>query len=84
MHCVEYKGFQWWATAVFEFTSQIPYSDFHFDFQNFNICLNSKYFNEITVQLQVPIALLCDTSVQKLFDKFDQISTEGIIGEWEE
>ena len=49
--CVEYNELQWWATAVFELTSDIPDSDFHFDFEECNICLKSKYFDVIPVQL---------------------------------
>ena len=32
VNCAEYKEFQWSAAAVFELTSDIPDSDFHFDF----------------------------------------------------
>ena len=33
VNCGEYNEFQRWASAVFEFTSEIPDSDFDFDFE---------------------------------------------------
>ena len=65
VNCAEYKEFQWLAASVFELTSDIPDSGFHFDFKDCNICLKSKYFNEITVQLYVHIAINCVTSMHK-------------------
>ena len=32
VNCAENKGSQWWASAVFELASEIPDSDFYFDF----------------------------------------------------
>ena len=55
---------------MFELTSEIRDSHFHFDFEDCNICLKSKYFTEITVQLQVPIALHCATSLHKSIEHF--------------
>ena len=63
----EYKEFQWIAAAVFELTSDIPDSDFHIDFEDCNICLKSKNINEITVQLQVHIAINFFTSLHKSY-----------------
>ena len=55
VNCAEYKEFQWLAAAVFELTSDIPDSGFHFDFEeDCNICLKSKYINEITVPTSSP------------------------------
>ena len=67
VNCAEYNELQWWASAVFELTSEIPDSDFHFDFVDYNIFLNSKYFNMIYVKLQVPIALHCVTSLHNSY-----------------
>ena len=58
------------AAAVFELTSDIPDSSFHNDFEDCYICLKSRYFNMITVQLQVPIALHCVTSLHKSIEHF--------------
>ena len=86
VNCAEYKEFQWKAAAVFELTSDIPDSNFHFDFEDCNICLKSKNFNEITVQLQVHIAIHFVTSVHNSNINFErhQHLTERDIGEWEE
>ena len=67
LKCAEYKEFQWWASAVFDLAFEIPDSDFHFDFEDCNICLKSKYFTEITLQILVSIALYCVTSLHKSF-----------------
>ena len=63
VNCAEYKEFKWLAAAVFELTSDNPDSDFHIDFEDCNICLKSKYINEITVTLQVQIAINFFTSL---------------------
>ena len=62
VNCVEYNEFQRWATAVFELTSEFLDSDFHFDFEECNICLKSKYFDVIPVQLHVRNGFHCVTS----------------------
>ena len=49
--CVEYNEFQRWASGVYEFSSEITDSAFHFDFEECNICLKSKYFDVIPVKL---------------------------------
>ena len=81
VNCADNNGFQWWATAVFEVASEIPDSDFHFDFEHCNICLKYKYFTEITVQLQVPIALHCVTSLKNLLSTLRGIHTEGEVSQ---
>ena len=68
----EYKEFQWWASAVFELVSEIPDSDLRLDCEDCNICLKSKYFNEITVNLQVPITLHCVTSLRESIKHFER------------
>ena len=62
VNCVEYNEFQRWASAVFELTSEIPDSDFHFHFEECNICLKSKYFDVIPVQLHARNGFHCVTS----------------------
>ena len=62
VNCVEYNEFQRWASAVFELTTEIPESDFHFDFEECNICLKSKYFDVILVQLHARNGFHCVTS----------------------
>ena len=47
VNCVENNEFQRWPSAVFKLTSDIRDSDFHFDFEECNICLKSKYFDVI-------------------------------------
>ena len=49
--CLVHKGYQWWALAVLELTSEYPDSYFDFDSEDCNICLKSKYFNENTIHL---------------------------------
>ena len=65
VNCAEYKEFQCLAAAVFELTSKTPNSGFHFDLEDGNFCLKSKYFNEITVEHQTHIAINCVTSLHK-------------------
>ena len=50
---------------MLELTSDIPDSGFHFDFEDWNICLKSKFLHEITVQLQVHIAINFFNSLRK-------------------
>ena len=56
---VEYNDFQRWASAMFELTFIIPDSDFHFYFEECNICLKSKYFDVIPVQLHARNGFHC-------------------------
>ena len=56
---------------MFELTSDIPDSGFHFDFDDWNICLKSNLINKITVQLQAHIALHCVTSLHKSNKQFE-------------
>ena len=62
VNCVEYNKLQRWASAVFELTSEIQDSDFHFDFEEINICLKSKFFDVIIVQLHASIGFYCSNS----------------------
>ena len=62
VNCEEYNDFQRWASAVFELTSEIPDSDFPFDFEECNICLKSKYFDVIPVQLHARNGFHCVNS----------------------
>ena len=61
VNCVENNEFHWCASAVLELTTEIPDSDFHFDFEECNICLKSKYFDVIPVQLHARNGFLCAT-----------------------
>ena len=58
--CVENNEFQRWASAVFELTSENPDSDF--DFEECNIFLKSKYFDEILVQRHARNGFRCVNS----------------------
>ena len=73
VNCAEYKKFQFLSAAIFELTSDIPDSGFHFDFEeDCNICLKYKYINEITVQLQVQIAINFFTSLLRSYDHIER------------
>ena len=69
---------------MFELTSESTDSDIHYDYEDCNICLNYKYFTEITVQLQVPIALHCVTSMPNLLNTLQGIRTQGKVSQREE
>ena len=47
---------------MFELTSKIPDSGFHFDFEEYNICLKSMYFDVIPVQFHARNGFHCAIS----------------------
>ena len=47
---------------MIELTSEIPDSDYDFDFEECNICLKYKYFEVIPVQLHSRNEFHCATS----------------------
>ena len=62
---------------MFELTSVIPDSDFHFDFEECNICLKSKYFDVIPVQLHARNGFYCVNSEHESNEPLRDIRTEG-------
>ena len=82
--CSENKGWQWWASAVFELTSKIPDSDIHFDLKDCNISLKFNFFTEINVQLQVQIVLHCIAYLLKSINTLRDNRTEGEVVQLEE
>ena len=62
INCVEYNEKKRWAIAVFKLNSEIQDTYFHFDFKECNICLKSKYFDVIPVQLHARNGFHSETS----------------------
>ena len=72
VNCAEYNEFQRLVSAVFKYTSEIPDSDFDFDFEECNICLKSKYNNVITLQLHARNGFQCVNSEHLSFNQSDR------------
>ena len=66
---------------VFELTSDLPDSDFHFDFEECNICLKSRYFNVIPVQLMPAMDFTVLIFRNSLTNTMKDIRTEGKAAE---
>ena len=62
---------------MFELTSEIPDSDFDFDFEECNICLKSKYFDVIPVQLHARNGFHCAKVNTSLTNGLRDIRTKG-------